>query len=238
MKFWPIKKLGQAKSRTSVVEPAVHYGARKIMKIILLTSAGMNVKEEILKILPKPAPQIKLAHITTASKAESDTSYVIKDTEKITSAGFHVENIDIEGKNERELIDLLKDKDIIYVQGGNTFYLLKYVRESGFDKIVKDLIDKGVIYIGVSAGSYIACPTIEMANWKHLDRNTVGLSDLTGLNLVPFLLSVHYRPEYKEILKREISAAKYPVKILTDDQAILIRNSETTLVGRGEEIKI
>lgn len=209
------------------------------MKTILLTSAGMNVKEEIIKILPKPANQIKIAYIITATNGLG--GYDIKkdtDIEPMKDIGFQIFYVDIEGKNEQEIRDLLKDKDIIYVQGGNTFYLLKYVRESGFDKIVKDLVDKGVIYIGVSAGSYIACPTIEMANWKNADRNFVGLTDFTGLNLVPFLLSVHYKPEYKEILEKEIAAANYPVKILTDEQAILVRNSETTLVGKGEEVKI
>lgn len=208
------------------------------MKIILLTSAGMDVKEEILKVLPKPANQIKFAHIITASKVEDDLSYLAKETKEMRALGFQIEEIDIEGKNETGLREMLKDKDIVYVQGGNTFYLLKYVRESGFDRVVKDLIDKGVIYIGVSAGSYIACPTIEMANWKHADRNTAGITDFTGLNLVPFLLSVHYKPEYKEILQREVASAKYPVRILTDEQAILIRNDETTLVGKGEEIKL
>lgn len=208
------------------------------MKTILLTSAGMNIKEEIVKILPKPANQIKLAHITTASKVEDDLSYLEKENREMRELGFRVDEIDIEGKNEAELRKLLEDKEIIYVQGGNTFYLLKYVRESGFDKVVKDLIDKGVIYIGVSAGSCIACPTIEMANWEPPDRNIVDLTDITGLNLVPFLLSVHYKPEYKEILKKEITSAKYPVKILTDDQAILVRDGETTLVGKGEEIRI
>ncbi len=208
------------------------------MKTILLTSAGMDVKEEILKILPKSANQIKLAHITTASKVEDDLSYLAEETQEMRELGFQAEEIDIEGKNEAELSKLLEDKDVIYVQGGNTFYLLKYVRESGFDKIVKDLIDKGVIYIGVSAGSYIACPTIEAANWKNQDRNLVGLTDFTGLNLVPFLLFAHYKPEYKEILEEEVPTAKYPVRILTNDQAILIRDGETTLVGKGEEIKI
>lgn len=208
------------------------------MKTILLTSAGMDVKEEILKILPKPANQIKLAHITTASKVEDDLSYLEKDNREMSKLGLQVDEIDIEGKNEPELRKLLKNKDIIYIQGGNTFYLLKYVRESGFDKIIKDLTDKGVIYIGVSAGSYIACPTIEAANWKPQDINIVGLTDLTGLNLVPFLISAHYKSEYKEILKREISTTKYPVKILTDEQAILITNNEITLVGKGKEIKI
>jgi len=208
------------------------------MKTLLLTSAGVNVKEEILKILPEPANQIKLAHIITASKAEQNKSYVKKETDGLAEIGFQVEEIDIEGKNESDLRKLLTDKDIIYVQGGNTFYLLKYALESGFDKLVKELIEKGVIYIGVSAGSYIACPTIEMANWKHQDRNTVGLTDLTGLNLVPFLLSVHYKPDYAPILKKEVSNSKYPVKILTDEQAILVKDEIVSLVGKGEEIKL
>ncbi len=208
------------------------------MKTILLTSAGTDVKEEILKILPKPTNQIKVAHIITAANPEENKSYLEKDIKNLTDLGFQVENIDIEGKKERDLRNILANKDIIYVQGGNTFYLMKYVRESGFDKIVKDLINKGVIYIGVSAGSYVACPTIEMAGWKHPDKNIVGLTDFSGMDLVPFLLSVHYNPEYKEILKNEISTASHLVKILTDKQAILVKDDEITLVGEGEEIKL
>ncbi|MFA4880715.1 MAG: hypothetical protein WC650_03785 [Candidatus Doudnabacteria bacterium] len=83
------------------------------MKTLLLTSAGMKMlrmsfandilKEEILKLLPRPANQIKLAHITTASKAEDDISYVKKDSQIMADVGFHVQEIDIEGKNEDEL---------------------------------------------------------------------------------------------------------------------------------------
>lgn len=207
-------------------------------KTILLTSAGMDVKEEILKILPKPANQTKVAHIITASKVEGDLSYLEKENQIMRKVGLDVESVDIEGKTENELRILLKNKDIIYVQGGNSFYLLKHARESGFDKVVKEFIENGIIYIGVSAGSYIACPTIEMAAWKHQDKNTVGLTDLTALNLVPFLLSVHYKPKYKDVLKEAITKTKYPVRILTDDQALLIRNGEVKLVGKGEEIKL
>ncbi len=93
-------------------------------KTILLTSNGFdgeNVRKEIVKILPKPASQIKLAHIVTASKPEKNTSYVERDKRGMSRAGFQVEDIDVEGKSERELRNLLKDKDAIYVQGGNTF---------------------------------------------------------------------------------------------------------------------
>jgi len=205
--------------------------------MILLTSSGMDIKEEILKVLPKPPGQMKVAHIITASKPEKDISYVLKDKEAMIKEGFQVEDIDLENKKESELKEILKDKDIIYVQGGNTFYLLKHIKESGFDKLVKQLIQKGKIYIGVSAGSYIACPTIEMATWKHQDRNRIGLTDLTALNLVPFLLSVHYVNGYKEILKDAISKTRYEVRILTDKQAIFIIDGEIKFIG-GEEIKL
>jgi len=206
------------------------------MERLLLTSAGMNVREEILKILPKSPKETKIAHITTASKAEEDTGYVQKDTDLMRQVGFQVEQVDLDNLKEGDLRNILQDKDVIYVQGGNTFYLLSAIRKSGFEKVVRDLIGKGVIYIGVSAGSYIACPTIEMATWKHQDRDTIGLKDLSAMNLVPFLLSVHYKPEYKDILKEAIETTKYPVKILTDDQAILVRDGKCQLVGKGPEI--
>lgn len=208
------------------------------MKTLLLTSAGMRVKEEILKILPKSPDQIKLAHIITASKVEKDTSYMVRDKQQMIEARFQVEDIDIEGKNEAELSELLSDKDVIYVQGGNTFYLLKCIKESGFEKVIKELMKKDVIYVGVSAGSYIICPTIEMAIWKHQDRNIVGLTDLTALNLVPFLITAHYKSEYYSVIKKAISHSKYPVKILTDQQAILVKDGKIKLVGKGKEIKI
>ncbi|KPJ55127.1 hypothetical protein AMJ47_01225 [Parcubacteria bacterium DG_72] len=198
----------------------------------------MNIKEEILKILPKPADQIKVAYIITASKSEKDISYLDRDKGAMLDLGFSVEEIDIGGKNEKELKEIFKDKDIIYVQGGNTFYLLKYVKESGFGGVIKDLIERGKIYIGVSAGSIITGPTIETAGWKRADKNIVGLKDLTGLNFVPFLVFVHYEPEHSEIVKQERLACKYPVRILTDEQAFLVRDNEIKLVGNGPEVKI
>lgn len=105
--------------------------------------------------------------------------------------------------------------------------------------MVKDLIEKGVIYLGVSAGSYIACPTIEMTTWKSSDDDHYGVTDLTAMNLVPFLVCVHYnREKYREGLAESIKTSKYPVKILTDEQALLVRDREVKLIGSGEEVKL
>ena len=197
----------------------------------------MEVNKEILKILPKPPKELKLTHITTASIDEKNKDYVSKETQIMKELGFQITEADISGMTEGKVRKLLKDTNIIYVQGGNTYHLLKCIKESGFDKVVKELLEKGVIYIGVSAGSYVAGPTIEQADWIH-EHNRFGLTDLTAMNLVPFLLMVHYVPEYKSILKEKIQKSKYEFKILTDDQAILVKGDNYKLVGKGPEINI
>lgn len=194
----------------------------------------MNVREEILKILPHPANQLKLAHVITASTPKINKDYVHKDKQKMIDLGFHAEDIDIEGKNEEELRIILRDKDIIYVQGGDTFYLLKQVKASGFNRIANELINQGKIYIGISAGSYIACPTIEQATWKRKDDDHFGLVDLTALNLVPFLIFAHFKEEYRSVIEKAIETTNYPVVALYDTQAVLVRDGKWKVVGEGK----
>ena len=76
----------------------------------------------------------------------------------------------MDGKNEDELREILRGKELVYVEGGNTFYLMKAIRESGFEKVIKELLPKGLIYMSVSAGAYVACPTIEMAGLQYQDK--------------------------------------------------------------------
>ncbi len=182
--------------------------------------------------------KINLAYITTAGKGSTDKTYLEIHKEMMKKEGIDFEELDIEGKTEDELRELLKDKNAVYVEGGNTFYLLKAVRESGFDKVIKELIEKGVPYIGSSAGSYIACPTIEMAIWKPKQKDRFGVTDFTAMNLVPFLVVAHYEPEFGAVLKEKISQTKYETKVLKDGQAILVEGDNYKLVGDDEEIKL
>ena len=187
----------------------------------------------------KPLKNMRMVYIMTASKGVEDLEYLDRAKKIFKTNEYDYEELDIEGKNEEWLRKYLKNFKVVYVQGGNTYYLLKAIRESGFDKVIKELISQGFIYIGSSAGAFVACPTIEMAGYKHHDKyNHFGVTDLTGLNLVPFLVSVHYSPEYKEILHEIIASAKYPVRILTDEQAILVKDGKEQLFGSGEEAKV
>ncbi len=210
------------------------------MSKLLLSSNGSFVIEKGLKLLFDDVSKIKLAYITTAGNGSNDKTYLEVHKELLKKEGYSFEELDIDGKNEHELRELLKDKNAIYVEGGNTFYLLKAVRESGFDKVIKELIEKGVVYIGSSAGSYITCPTIEMATWKKPgeEKERFGVIDLTAMNLVPFLIKAHYNLKQDELLKEKISQTQYQTKVLKDGQAILVDGDDYTLVGEGEEIKL
>ncbi len=212
-------------------------------KTLLLTSNGMQMKGEITKLLQKPAYDITVAFITTAYKykMEDDPNYINTDLQIMRDEmGFNVEEIDIEGKKEKDIMQLLKLKDIIFVAGGNTFYLLNAMRRCNFGKVLRKLLKEGKVYIGASAGSIVAGRTIKTAGWKNMDKNVVGLRNLKGLNLVPFDIFVHFQPEHAEIIRKKMpwKWQRRKLKILTDEQAILVQGKDVALIGGGEEIVI
>jgi dipeptidase E len=207
-------------------------------KTLLLTSAGMQMKNEIIKLLQKPAYDVTVAFITTAAKPEENLDYLQNDWRIMKELGFNVQEVDIEGKTEAQVVEALELKDIIFVEGGNTFYLLNAMRRCNFEKVIRKLLKLGKVYIGVSAGSIVAGKTIKTASW-YGDKNIVKLSNLKGLNLVPFDIFVHYTPENAEVIRQKIVNPKKRaknLKIITDEQAILVQGKEVDLIGSGEAV--
>jgi len=210
-------------------------------KTLLLTSAGMQMKGEIIKLLQKPAYDITVAFISTAAKPQQDLEYLRKDWNIMRDEmGFNLVEIDIEGKTEKEVYDLIKAKDIIYVEGGNTFYLLNAMRRCNFEKIIRKLLKEGKVYIGSSAGSIVVGRTIKSAEW-YGDEKPANFKNLKGLNLVPFDIFCHYNTDYSEIIKQKIKNPKKrakDLKIITDDQAILVQGKEVSLIGKGDAVVV
>lgn len=108
------------------------------------------------------------------------------------------EIINLEKQNPNFIVDKFKDFDIIFVDGGNTFYLMNEMNKSGFTKYVREIL-KDKAYVGVSAGSVVAGPDITLAGWEPGDENNIGLVDMKGLNLVDFCIMPHWEGrDYKE----------------------------------------
>ena len=205
------------------------------MKIILASDLSFLLKYGY-DLTGISKSEMKIGYITTASKGSRDTAFLEKVKNAMKENAIDFEEIDIEGKGKDEILNFFKNKNIIHVEGGNTFYLLKAIRESGFAEALKELLNEGKIYIGTSAGAYIMCPTIEVANWNETGRDRFGLTDFSALNYVPFVLKVHYKDEMENTVKEKMRTLKYPLRILRDGQGILVENGEYKFFGDKEII--
>ncbi len=204
------------------------------MKLILASDLSFLLKYGY-DLTGIPKDKMKIGYITTASKGDrGDFSRKLKDV--IKENGYPIEEIDIENKTKEEIKNFFKDKNIIHMEGGNTFYLLKAIRETGFSEVLKELLGEGKVYIGTSAGAYIMCPTIEVSNWNETGKDRFNITDFTALNYVPFLLKVHYTDEQEIKITEKIKTSKYPLRILRDGQGILVENNEYTFIGENEEV--
>jgi dipeptidase E len=76
----------------------------------------------------------------------------------------------------------------LFVGGGNTFRLLKGLRELSLLEPIRSRVAEGMPYVGSSAGSVVACPTIRTTN----DMPIVEPDSLEALGLVPFQINAHY----------------------------------------------
>ncbi len=82
----------------------------------------------------------------------------------------------------------VRNASAIVVGGGNTWQLLKMIRDFNLINIVREKVFSGTPYIGWSAGSNVACPTIKTTN----DMPVTEPDSLDSFNLIPFQINPHY----------------------------------------------
>lgn len=209
------------------------------MKIILASKEKFLLKRAY-DLLGLPRDQLKIGFINTAlqvvqSKDYEYLKYMNEYFALMDDSDIDFKQFDINGKSREEILHFFSDRNVIQVSGGNPFYLLKSVRQTKFDVILKDFLDNGLSYIGCSAGTYLMCPTVEVASWR-LDRDRYGLNDFTALNYVPFLIKCHYTDNLREEMVEKVKELKYPLRVLKDDQCFYINNDNISFFGDSEEV--
>lgn len=192
------------------------------MKNIVLTSCGIideDIKCEFYNIVNREElSNKKVLYITTAADGDvdDDKSWMEDEYKNILNLGINEDNI-TEYKIGVGDIDF-NSFDIIYMMGGNTFYLLDMIRKYKFDTLIKEFINSNKIYIGSSAGSEILGNSIETA--LPYDENIVNMSDFTGLKIVDGLIVPHCNRK-KEFIKK-ISSEKDNIIQLFDGSGLIV----------------
>jgi len=206
------------------------------MKKLFLASFVAYSIDKLIATFKLTPPTLTAAFIPTAADPykKEDRGFVKEDRDGLTRKGFRVKDVDIKGKTKDELLDELKNIDIIFVGGGNVFYLLEKARESGFDQVVKGLVEKGVIYVGSSAGAVLACPDIEAVARLDDPSKAPSLKSTEGLGLVDFVVIPHHKNEkfskgVEQILK-ECKGYKYKLIPIADQQAFVVKGNKYKIV--------
>lgn len=131
----------------------------------------------------------------------------------------------------------VRDAEAVFIGGGNTFRLLKSLYEFDLLNLIRERVDEGMLYMGSSAGSNVAAPTIRTTN----DMPIVEPPSLNALGLVSFQINPHYLdpdPTSKhmgetreERIVQFLEENETPVVGLREGAMLRIANGTTTLKG-------
>ncbi len=202
------------------------------MKKLFLASVAAYTIDKFIAFLDIDPKKSTIAFIPTASNLENWEP--TEDRDKLVQLGFKIKDIDISNKTKKDLYQEMKDIDLIFVAGGNTFYLLKEARKSQFDEIIIELTNKGIPYIGSSAGSILVGPSIEIA--LNIDNQLAAkeLKNFEGIGLVNFIVLPHwdddrFRPLIEQNLEKSLNRGFETIKLI-DQQAVLVDGDKISII--------
>ena len=192
------------------------------MKLILSSCDFGNPTSArfIIDNLCKPISDCKVLYFPN----EKVTPEKIKSSKyeaRVAAFGFQKKNIHVANYYDPAPFWGL-DIDVIYISGGNTFGTMKLIRDARFDQAIVDYVQKGVTYIGGSAGAHIA--TADITHVAKYDKDTFGLTDFSGLGLYNGILICHYTEDRSADLQSLTDSGKYRVLPLADGQSVVIRD--------------
>lgn len=202
--------------------------------MLILTSNGISSEKLFDKTKELLKENMKsVALIPTASNAREDKVFnILRHTEIFGRLGLSVEIFDIDVQNPK----LLNKYDVIFLMGGNPFYLLEIMRKTNCKELFSSYL-KSKIIIGASAGSLVLGTTIGLVYDLHPDLNAnVGLTDFTGLCLTNLNVYSHVL-KYVEIIDRFLermhdfeNRTGLQITCINDGQAVLISDEEIVVI--------
>ncbi len=205
----------------------------------LLTSQGLSTKE-IQQWFLQEVSRLgnKRVAVLYTVKNPGDEKWLQFRKQELSEANLEHDFIDISQK--KNIAPSLESYGIVYVVGGNTFYILDCLRKSGGAVFLKKAFKESreLLYVGLSAGSMVMGPNIKTAEIKGSggDDNDIKLENLAGLGVFDFDIYPHYQPKEIALLEDFFASTDQSVVALADSQAIFIDQEKVIKLLGGPRV--
>lgn len=210
---------------------------------LLLTSAGISnksIKKALAKLLGKKFSESKMVYVPTAANvSKGDKGWLINDLKNCQALGLSsLDIVDISALPKKLILERFAEADILMFGGGNTFYLMSWLKKLGMKKELQKML-KTKIYVGVSAGSMVATGNLVLSDSNKFYFEDEGIDVMTGLGFVDFHIRPHFRSlDYPKLnsknLKERAKDLHEAIYGIDDDTAIVVVDGKIEVVSEGK----
>lgn len=177
----------------------------------------------------------RIVYIPTAANGEYWGSWKIGESVKVAkSLTNYFKIIELENQYKENIFSEIEKADVLWIAGGFSGYLLYWIRRTKFDKKLPEILSKGTIYVGSSAGSMVCAKTQYVSEWHLLEREPGG-SLISGLGLIDFEIYPHFEdeklPEIKKLWK------KGELYLLKNGEVITVIDEKIEVLGEKRVLK-
>jgi dipeptidase E len=199
---------------------------------LYLSSYRIPDSKPLIELLGKQPASTRVILIPNAKDYYAPRARAVKVrhvVEALQKLGFTVDSIDLydyRGK-ETELAHKLGQYDMIWVMGGNMFCLREAMYHSKFDKVIKDVLKKGVVFGGESAGACIAGTSLRGIEFGD-DPEFAETVMWDGLGLTPHIFVPHMdNPDFGPYAQKMF-------EVVQDDPTVVQLNDNQAWVVDGQ----
>ena len=190
--------------------------------------------DELFRLVGRDRSSINVALLPNAKDyyASRAQNYKIREIVRYQNelGLFNIDVVDL--RNYRDsafLYKKLREYDLVWAVGGNTFCLRQEMKRSGFDEVIRELLSNGVVYGGDSAGAVVAGTSLRGIESVDIPEFTEEVIQ-SGLELVPHVLLPHADNDYFADTSNE-------TRRVNQGQDIIQINDNQAVIFEGESMR-
>lgn len=203
------------------------------MKLFLASKAvETQTLTKLETFIGQSLSKLNIAYIPTAANGEYFGSWKSgASLEKLQTLNPNLDIVELENFYKQDVFSDLQKADVIWFAGGMAGYLMYWIRRSKLDLSFPDLLSRGRIYVGSSAGSMVAGPSLYSAE-NYIGEEESGASKISGLGLIDFEIYPHYdEAQYNEIEALWHKVGKSKLCLLKDGDAVTVVEGKVEVFG-------